>query len=238
MKPADILPDSVHFLTQHHQRIHTRNGRTTAAIQLHEPNQGDVTAKILGRDGYTFLLVSQDLATASTSQRHAINDLYEYAHKHNYGFFCLTSSHLNGIDAEEYILESGLAEYPLINGDMQVLRTLIHSNPGLILLKDGIIQRKWSSYNIPALHKPIEQEPEAQLQTTSIKEEVWKIVSRFGLVLIIILAIDWIIGSIKWLLEFVVRLITRRPIPELKTKQKRRKEDDTETNSQQEAVTN
>ena len=62
-------------------------------------------------------------------------------------FYCVTSS------TEEEIAEwedrTG-AEYPYLRADDTLLKTMIRSNPGLILLRQGTILMKWHSNDIPA----------------------------------------------------------------------------------------
>ena len=41
------------------------------------------------------------------------------------------------------------AEYPFCQTDDITLKTIIRSNPGLILIKDGVILNKWSDNSLP-----------------------------------------------------------------------------------------
>ena len=61
-------------------------------------------------------------------------------------FYCLTASGHKGI--ERWIDLTG-AEYPFCNVDETTLKTMIRSNPGLMLLHKGTIIGKWSHNNLP-----------------------------------------------------------------------------------------
>lgn len=193
------MTDTTNFRIFGQERKVTANGQTTAAIQLWTPMDGVLTKLIIGRKGYCFLLIAEDLAKTSTDQRHKINDLCEYSRNQGYGFYCLTSTYVTGTLAEEYIVESGGAEYPLINCDEDILKVMVRSNPGLILLKDGVILKKWSNYDIPVFKGKLEDNKDIQTPVLSNKIQLLRTIFWFGAILIIILIIDWVLGLIKWL---------------------------------------
>lgn len=106
----------------------------------------DITEQVLSDKNYTFLLVSHQLGLADDTQIDLINELYDYSLEYGYAFYCLTSS------SDEDILkwkDNTGAEYPFCLMDNITLKTMIRSNPGLILLKEGKVIRKWSVNNLP-----------------------------------------------------------------------------------------
>ena len=117
----------------------------------------DITEQVLADEGYTFLLVAHQLGLANESCIDLINELYDYCLEYGYAFYCLTSS------SDEDILkwqEDTGAEYPFCLMDNTTLRTMVRSNPGLILLKKGTVLWKWSVVDIPdeyELTGPLEQ---------------------------------------------------------------------------------
>ena len=106
----------------------------------------DITEQVLTTSGYTFLLVAPYLEQADDSQLDLINQVYEYAKDNSYPFYCLTASGNQGINMW---METTGAEYPFCLTDGTTLKTVIRSNPGLLLLKDGVIIRKWSHNRLP-----------------------------------------------------------------------------------------
>lgn len=105
----------------------------------------DITETILG-ENYVFLLVAPWLEKADDSSMDLINELYDYSRDHGYGFYCVTASSDEAISRwQDY---TG-AEYPFATMDEITLKTMIRSNPGLVLLKDGVVINKWSNISIP-----------------------------------------------------------------------------------------
>ena len=106
----------------------------------------DITEQVLADEGYTFLLVAHQLEQASDSRIGLINELYDYCLEYGYTFYCLTSS------SDEDILkwqEDTGAEYPFCLMDNITLKTMVRSNPGLILLKKGVVIHKWNIVDFP-----------------------------------------------------------------------------------------
>lgn len=106
----------------------------------------DITDRILNDENYSFLLVSHQLALADDSAIDLINDLYDYSTIYGYAFYCLTSS--SDDDIQKWKENTG-AEYPFGIMDNITLKTMIRSNPGLLLLKDGVVINKWSINDLP-----------------------------------------------------------------------------------------
>ena len=127
------------------------------SIVLHEE---DITEQILEDPGYTFLLCSPHLENADDSNFGDIDQIYEYAEEHDYPFYCLTASTDEAIN--RWIELTG-AEYPFYTTDETTLKTVIRSNPGLVLLKAGTIIGKWSHNDLPHIDAALSTEPLEQL---------------------------------------------------------------------------
>ena len=127
------------------------------SIVLHEE---DITEQILEDPGYTFLLCSPHLENADDSNFGDIDQIYEYAEEHDYPFYCLTASTDEAIN--RWIELTG-AEYPFCTTDETTLKTVIRSNPGLVLLKAGTIIGKWSHNDLPHIDAALSTEPLEQL---------------------------------------------------------------------------
>lgn len=106
----------------------------------------DITDAVLADTTYTFLLVAHRVESAEDSNIDRINQLYDYSVEHGYGFYALTSSSESGI--EEWRDRTG-AEYPFCFMDDIALKTIVRSNPGMLLIKDGTILNKWSHNALP-----------------------------------------------------------------------------------------
>lgn len=106
----------------------------------------DITDSVLTSRGYTFLLVAHRIEEADDSNIDLINEIYDYSVEHGYGFYALTSS---PEDAIALWCDRTGAEYPFCQMDDITLKTIIRSNPGLLLIKDGTILNKWSDSQLP-----------------------------------------------------------------------------------------
>jgi uncharacterized membrane protein YphA (DoxX/SURF4 family) len=132
----------------------------------------DVTEQILENPSYTFLLISKKIEEASENNIGTINDLYDFSKKYGYEFYALTASLPD--DIEDWEKRTG-AEYPFCTTDETTLKTIIRSNPGLLLLKNGTILNKWSGNFLPDgkyLDRPLE---ETSLGQKGSNHSFWKI---------------------------------------------------------------
>ena len=158
----------------------------------------DLTNSVLSHKGYTFLLISPHLETADDSNFGDIDRLYEYAQSYDIPFYCLTASTAKAI--KRWIDLTG-AEYPFCITDEAVLKTIIRSNPGLLLLKDGTIINKWSHNNLPneaKLSRPISQSSLGKMPKDNVPAKILEIVLWFILPLTLLTLADRLWAWSKW----------------------------------------
>lgn len=120
----------------------------------------DLTEEILNDSSYTFLLISPRLDRADDSNMDRINEMYDYSVAYGYRFLCLTASSMEKSITDWQ--ENTGAEYPFAVADEIMLKTMIRSNPGVMLLKKGVVINKWSSSSLPdeyQLNAPLDQLP-------------------------------------------------------------------------------
>ncbi len=159
----------------------------------------DITQQVLDDEGYTFLLVSPHLEQADDSQLDELNQLYEYSLDNGYPFYCLTASSERGISHWRDITG---AEYPFCFTDETTLKTVIRSNPGLLLLHDGTIIRKWSHNNLPGeeeLTGRLEDSELGQLPTETVASKILWILTWFVLPLVVLTLADRLWAWSNWL---------------------------------------
>ena len=159
----------------------------------------DITDQVLTKKGYTFLLVSPRLAVADDSNFGDIDQIYEYAEENGVDFFCLTAS--TNEDIERWRELTG-AEYTFCNADETTLKTMIRSNPGLILLKDGTIIGKWSHNALPQtddLTAPLEQLPIGKAQNDSTPGRLLIVLLTFFVPLMALTIADRLWAWTKWI---------------------------------------
>jgi hypothetical protein len=98
-------------------------------------------------ENYVFMLVAYDLNKTSTKSVDEINELANWALEKGMSFICLTAS-LS--DQSQAFAEETDAPYEFFNCDEITLKTIIRSNPGLVVLKNGTVVGKWHYNDIPS----------------------------------------------------------------------------------------
>ncbi|NBC83187.1 MAG: DoxX family protein [Bacteroidetes bacterium] len=106
----------------------------------------DITQDVLQDSGYTFLLVAYDLKKAGKDLLESVNDLAIKTKEDGHRFVATTASPLSEL---EEMMESANLNYDLHLSDEITLKTIVRSNPGLLLLKEGVILNKWHFSNFP-----------------------------------------------------------------------------------------
>ena len=140
----------------------------------------DITEQVLADERYTFLLVAHQLEQASDSRIDLINELYDYCLEYGYAFYCLTSS------SDEDILkwqEDTGAEYPFCLMDNITLKTMVRSNPGLILLKKGVVIHKWNVVDFPdeyQLSRSLEELPLGEISQKPFSNRLFEVFVWFA----------------------------------------------------------
>lgn len=117
-----------------------------AAFNIYNVEGEDVTDQIIGTSGSVLLLIASKVETADDEQMDQINGVYDYALEYDIPFYCVTGSSEEAINAWR---DNTGAEYPFLMADEVLLKTIIRSNPGLVLLRDGTILGKWHYNDIP-----------------------------------------------------------------------------------------
>ncbi|WP_303239470.1 BT_3928 family protein [Leyella stercorea] len=159
----------------------------------------DITEQVLTKKGYTFLLVSPRLAVADDSNFGDIDQIYEYAEENGADFYCVTASANDEIERWRDLTG---AEYQFCNADETTLKTMIRSNPGLMLLKDGTIIGKWSHNALPQtddLTAPLQQLTIGKAQNDSTTERLLIVLLTFFLPLSALALADRLWAWSKWI---------------------------------------
>ncbi len=154
----------------------------------------DITESLLDYDGYSFLLVAPDLDSASEDRFDLLNELYDYSVTHNYPFICLTAS--DSLAISQWQDRTG-ADYSFGIADHLALKTMIRSNPGIILLRGDTIYNKWSFRDIPDEYQlkgqPLDKNGVGNLEKISRTTVFWQVIILFIAPLVFVLLIDRLI---------------------------------------------
>ena len=128
------------------QRVVDPNMNQGLALRAEDQDGNDLTSLILDNPDYQFILVAYDLNETNTRGFHRILPLYKQATRDGYSFVCLTSTLGDAI--RQFKMANGTA-FDFYNSDDIVLKTMVRSNPGLVLLKDGVVIAKWAWRDFP-----------------------------------------------------------------------------------------
>ncbi len=121
------------------------------AFYIEDEFGDDLTDFYMTKPGYLFMVVAHDLYRTNTGafgQR--ITPLAREAEDAGYPFIVLTGSSLDAIESFRHAHQT---PYPFYLSDEIELKTIIRSNPGLVLIKEGVVKGKWSHRNIPSFEE-------------------------------------------------------------------------------------
>ena len=150
----------------------------------------DLTDSLLNDTSYSFLMVANRIESADDGYIDLINEIYDYSVEHGYSFYALTSS--GDEDIELWSDRTG-AEYTFYLADEVTLKTIIRTNPGLLLLHDGVIFNKWCGSRLPdeyQLTGPLDEIAAGSPETYSTAGRMCRVLLWFFGPLIVFIALD------------------------------------------------
>jgi len=113
---------------------------------IETPDGDNIIDFFIYDENFVFMLVAYDLQKSSTKFQADINTLANWALEQELSFICLTSS----LQEESMVFaDANNAPYEYFNCDEITLKTMIRSNPGLLVIKDGTVLGKWHFNDIP-----------------------------------------------------------------------------------------
>lgn len=113
-----------------------------------DSGQVDIAPDIINNDSkIVLLLVAYNLKEAKDGKMELINKLYTDANKAGHLFYCATAA---GKEEYDVYAAKHKLKFPFVNGDEQgILKPMVRSNPGLLLIKKGVILGKWHYNSLP-----------------------------------------------------------------------------------------
>jgi uncharacterized membrane protein YphA (DoxX/SURF4 family) len=121
----------------HDFTIENSFGEDVADFYLQEPNN-------------TFILVAYNLEKSNKKKQDKINQLARQAIDKGWNFICLTASDSKEINN---FIQQYQPPYEFFFCDEITLKTMIRSNPGLLLIREGTIIDNWHWRDIPAINE-------------------------------------------------------------------------------------
>jgi hypothetical protein len=149
---SDELPwqDSV-WMANHEfvdQRIDDSEVIKVHDLIIESESGDDMTDYFIRNSEYQFILVSWDVEAAERDAFEIARGLYASADNDGHSFIVITSSLPDVVYAfkDEMMIPD---EMEFFYGDDTVLKSMIRANPGLILMKEGIVLAKWHYNDFP-----------------------------------------------------------------------------------------
>lgn len=131
----------------------------------------DITTEILADTGYTFLMIAYSLEEMDRNYLSRFEDVNNYAEEYGYTFYCLTASPQDIIIEKE---KEDITNFNFCSADERLLKTIVRSNPGLVLLKNGTIVNKWADHTVPeekSLNRPLEELSLSEIPDTEQRDK-------------------------------------------------------------------
>ncbi len=143
------LPDSTWtFVSADHKLISKGYEPPIHDFNIIDSEGTEITDIVLASQNYNFLLIAYDMDKMSQEANEKINTLAEFAYNNNFPFYGLTASPDEVVN--DYLNDNN-AIFEFYNTDETTLKTIIRSNPGIVIVKEGIIIDKWHFNDIPDL---------------------------------------------------------------------------------------
>jgi len=108
---------------------------------ISSPTGENLTDSIINIPDFHFLIIAYDISAANVESFSKINSFAKNCTTHNVSIVCITGSAPSEID--KFTKEVN-PKFPIYNADATALKTIIRSNPGVLLLKNGYIVKKWA----------------------------------------------------------------------------------------------
>ncbi|MCF8231105.1 MAG: DoxX family protein [Bacteroidales bacterium] len=125
-------------------------------LQIMDYNNNDMTREIIENADYQFLIAAYSLDEADKKGVEKVVKLYKKLKDKGYDFALLTSSLKKRVDELTKKYDTSLPAY---QADGIELKAMIRSNPGLLLLKNGVVKQKWHYSNIPNTKEILQKYP-------------------------------------------------------------------------------
>jgi uncharacterized membrane protein YphA (DoxX/SURF4 family) len=117
------------------------------SIMFFDLEGNNATTEILGFSGKLLLFISHNLDAIDTEESEKINQVIQIADNEKIPVFLITASVGKKIDD---FVEQNKIDIPVFLADDIDLKTIIRSNPGLILLENGKVINKWAVTDFPS----------------------------------------------------------------------------------------
>ena len=116
-------------------------------FQMVDSEGNDYTDEILALEQPVLVHVSKDLSAMSTAWQDDFNALGQAAGDEGWAMYGLTNA--TAKEHAAFVAREG-ATYPFLTCDQTELKIVVRANPGLVLIKNGVVLEKWAGRDVPS----------------------------------------------------------------------------------------
>ena len=150
MNDLNVIDDTYKFIDRKDKLVVEGDKAPIHDFRLFDESGQDYTDTLLMQPGFKLILVQTNINQSRKGTEADIAKLANECNAANIPFWALTNTTLN--EVEPYRHEHQLA-FNYYNMDATPLKSMVRSNPGLLLLKDNTVIKKWSAYGLPTFEK-------------------------------------------------------------------------------------
>jgi uncharacterized membrane protein YphA (DoxX/SURF4 family) len=163
-----VLWKKLEFVEQKKRIIQEYHDAPIHDFSIDDINKESHNLEIIANPSWQFLLVSYDLDKATKKVFDKVNTFAEQCAKDSIAFTGLTGSDWQKIDHFRHDITAKFDFYVV---DATALKSVVRSNPGLVLLKDGVVIDKWAWRDIPAYDEFKANQPKYEEFLAKVKGE-------------------------------------------------------------------
>ena len=139
-------------------------------LKIEGKDGNDNTDRFIKNTEYQFFITSYDINKANVEGMKKMDKLFKRLDSSNYSTVVLSSGKFD--DFERFKKNNKLTGYiEFYNTDDVQLKTMVRSNPGLLLIKNGVVLKKWHYNDIPTLEEMKKLLP--KLDEKYLKKKHW-----------------------------------------------------------------
>lgn len=127
------------------QRVVDPNPPPPHGLAIFDRYLNNFTEHFIANPEFQFLLIVWDAETADFEALKAMNSFFKQTEAEGHSFVAITASSAD----VDFLQQKVSPYYELYIADDVELKMMVRSNPGLILMKDGVVLEKWSHHRFP-----------------------------------------------------------------------------------------
>ena len=149
------------------------------------PDNQDITETVLNDSGYVFLAVVKKVEEADEQGLRKLDSVYRFCTRTGKCRFIATTASTSEM-IDKYTKQYKLP-FVFHTTDHTTLKTIVRSNPGLVLLKNATVLAMWSHNDIPELN-------DKQTNIESLAATTWRVKAEFYMTLSLFLGLALVLA--------------------------------------------